>query len=455
MALLAAAIIGAAVIGGIASAYASNQSADANQDAIDAQLKAQGVQESERKRISKLISELQDPEYSRKLSKEEIDSLFTYFPKISAYIAESAPEALPYIASIAPKTIDRIKEEVPQVEQIIREEAPKMVEKTTNAKEAQEAQRAALQALRKVGTEGDMISKSEQARARETVATQEAGQRGALTEEMARRGQSGGGQELLMKLAGQQSSQQNMANMAMQSQEAAIRNRLGALAQGAGIGGQIYGQEMALANKNTDIINQYNQRNTAYSRQQEAKRIADQNAYQTRNANYARGLEAANTGILNQAAQDETNYARGQANTQWSANQAYNQRETANRNAFNRYSDTVQNQANEAQDREKRNMQLAERDRMDSLERERYNRDVGKVQLEQGQAGQVAADANNAARIAQQQAANQAQGAANQAKFFTDMANTGVQAYGAYQQGQISDLDYQIREAELRKLRGY
>lgn len=451
---IAAAIIGSAVIGGIASYFGSKESATAQQAATEAQLQAQGVSEAERKRIQGLIEKLQDPQYQSSMTSEEIESLFQYFPQITDYIVREQPAALPYIAAEYPTLIQDIKEQYPQVEQIIREEAPKMVEKTQGAKEAEDAQRAALQALRNVGTEGDMISKMEMAKARESAATAESGQRGAITEEMARRGQLGGGRELLMKLAGQQASQQQAAMTGMDAAQNAIRNRLSALSQGASIGGQMYGQEMALANKNTDIINQYNQRNTSYSRQQEAKRIADINAYQSREAAAQRQREAANVAAQNRFAEQNTAYARSQVNAGWQAQEAWkaNAADIANQNIGKR--DAVTNQWKQQKDAERRGLILSERDRTDAIERERYNRDVGKIQLQQGQSGQVVGDAYTNAQIEQQRANQRAAQAQATAGFWGDLAKTGVQAVGAYNQSEMDDIDYQLKKAELDRLKG-
>ena len=435
-------IIAAVAVTGIAQAWAGSQAADA-------QDKMNKLNASERSRIQVLINQLKDPTFQGSLSPADIQALIKFDPVFAERIVMEAPETLPLIASSEPELFSSITEASPQVANFLKENMPELIDQAgISANEGRKAQEAALQALRKAGTEGDMISKLEQARARETVATQEAGQRGAITEEMARRGQSGGGQELLMKLAGQQSSQQNMADMAMKSQEAAIRNRLGALAQGAGIGGQMLGQDIAVEQSNKDIINSYNQRNTAAQRQIEAQRVADMNSYQAREAQAQRQRDMANTGIQNQQAQRETDYARNRANQQWSADESHKANEAQYDRARAVDQANTINQANVDYRNQNLNMTLAERARKDDQEQQRFSNDLSKINAAQGVASQNIA-ANNA------QAAQASQAAQNQAQFIGQAAQAGVGAYGAYQQGQMDDVDRQIKEAELKRLRGY
>jgi hypothetical protein len=67
--------------------------------------------------------------------------------------------------------------------------------------------------------------------------------------------------ELLSRLMNQQGQAQNSSKNSLNATLAARQNALQALMQGANLGGQIRGEDVALEGKNVDIINAFNQRN--------------------------------------------------------------------------------------------------------------------------------------------------------------------------------------------------
>ena len=435
---MAAAIAGSAVIGGIANYMGAKEAARAQED-------ANKISAQQRQKIEALVDEMQLPEFNRKLDKDEIKLLTQVVPDLPRYIAEQAPEALPMIASEQPVFLEHIVEKEPLVAKFIAEQAPELIQaKGEGAQAGMEAQRAALQALRRAGTEGDIISESEMIRARESAARAEAGQRGAITEEMARRGQLGGGRELLMKLAGQQASQQQAAEMGMSSAEDAIRRRLEALRGGAQLGGQMYAQDVARERSNVDIINQFNQRNTQAARLIERDAVAAENARRAREAQAQRGVQASNVEAQRQRQREDTSYARQQAQRGWEAGEAYKQRQTG----YERGREQDLFQAKQAERTMQRDLELAERAREDDLAQQQFSNETQLLNIKAGQAAQ-------ASQAAQQQAAAAGQAARDRAQFFGDLAQTGVSAYGAYQAGEMSALDEELKREQLKRMRGY
>jgi hypothetical protein len=282
--LAVAAAVGLAAL--LGSALVAWQSSSDNQKALD-------FQEKHSKEIEKMLNELNNPNFSRALTPSEI-ALLTQIPKLGEFIAREQPELLKPISESNPELIQHIAEKEPEVARFISGTQPELIKGLgEGAVEGRKAQKKALEALMQVGTEGDAIGQAERTRMMNQVSQQEAGQRGALTEEMARRGQLGSGRELLMKLAGQQASGQQAADMGLKSFEDAQRRRLEALSQGANLGGQMFNQDVAMERDNVSIINSFNEKQTEARRRIEEQKTADINAKQIRDAQAKRNLQDA------------------------------------------------------------------------------------------------------------------------------------------------------------------
>lgn len=444
--VLAASTVASAAISGISNYIAGNKQKKALGEATAAQ-------KAETARIQGLLEKLQDPKFQGEFTDAEIDDLIRFDPAYPKKIVEQAPEAIPLIQAKSPKFLDKITEADPTVAKFISEKMPELIKASSlDAKEARSAQKAALQALRKAGTEEDVLSQSEMMRARESAAAAEAGQRGAITEEMARRGQLGGGQELLMKLSGQQASQQQAAQASALAAENAIRNRLGALSQAGQLGGQIFEQDVNIERSNLDAINAFNTRNTAAMRDIERSRVADINARAAREASAQRQREASNVALENAYRQAETDYERERILRDWQANEAYKQRETSYERQQAADRANILNTAEAERVRAKRDLTMSERARLDDIAQLKYQNELDKVRTQQG-IGQQNVQAGF------QEAAAKSSQAQGEAQFYGDLARAGAQTAGAYagmQAGQEENaIDLELKKERLKQLRGY
>lgn len=436
-------LVAATVISAGVTLYANYE---ASKTAKSASNDALAAQKANIDRIMALAEKMKLPSFDgRELSKADIEGLITFIPNLPTLILEEAPEAVPLIASQAPLLMEHITEASPSVAKFIAENPPKVI--TADGEDAQlglQAQRNALEALRRTGTEGDTISRNEMIMARESIAKGEAGQRGAMTEEFARRGQLGGGQELLMKLAGQQASQQQAGELAMGSANDAIRRRLEALTQSANIGRDLYSQDVSKEVKNADIINAFNQRNTTEARRIEAQRVADMNAREAREASAKRDIQGYNVSTQNRIQEGDTAYERTQANVDWQAQEDTKRRniEAQRQNDINRTN--IENTA-EAEIRGNRiNMTLGERQRQDDIDQQKYQNELGLLNVKAGQAGM----ANKAIGDAATAKTNEAYA---QAGAWGDVAKAGTSAVGQYYAGVEAEEDREWKRKMLEQ----
>lgn len=193
---------------------------------------------------------------------------------------------------------------VPEAAQYIEATNPRVVEASgVGATRGREAQMAALQRLTQVGQGQDPYQQAviEQA-AQQASQAAEASRQQAL-QSMARRGISGGGLELASTLAGQSQAYGRAADVGLQGGMERYRQGLEALYRGADIGRQVRAEDVALEQANADIINRFNQEQTAYKRGLEAQRVAAQNQANMYNQELAQRIAEANVSGRNQAKQ--------------------------------------------------------------------------------------------------------------------------------------------------------
>ena len=337
--------------------------------------------------LQALLNKVQAPKFAGTLTQSEIEALgnapmigdyiaglepaaaagfMAALPGFAAYVIEREPTVREYIAALPPVLAMKILESEPRVSRAMHEKAPEVANffaeqspviskfisdapavtikgKSEDAMIARDAQKGALQALSKVGTEGDTIAQSEQLRMMNKLASQEAGQRGALTEEMARRGQLSSGRELLMKLAGQQASGQQAAEVGMKSYEDAQRRRLEALSQAGNLGTQMYGQEISMEKDNASIINAFNMRNTDSMRRIEENRTNAENSRLARDAQARQQYELSRVNDFNQWQQREIAAGRRLEEVTTAEYNAWQARETNAQRQYEREQADVKN----------------------------------------------------------------------------------------------------------------
>ncbi len=165
-----------------------------------------------------------------------------------------------------------------------------------------EAQLAALQGLQGVANEGGM-SATDKVRFNQMQSElnrNEGAQRGAIMQDMARRGQAGSGMELAAQLMNQQASAERASMQGMEVKAQAERRALEALMQGGQLAGQMQGQEFnqqAQAAAAQDAINRFN---TANRQQVQSNNVGARNQAQASNLGERQRIADQNVGIRNQ-----------------------------------------------------------------------------------------------------------------------------------------------------------
>jgi hypothetical protein len=258
-----------------------------------------------------LLAKVKDPNFTiQDLSPVELKLIGQYEPQVSAYIAEQRPELL---------------------------EA-----NSEGAVAGRDAQMKALQRFQQLSERGvDEYSNILNQEALRAAQIQNQGQQQAILQGMARRGVgAGSGLEFAAQLGAQQQANQSANQSTMDAAKQAYLTRLNALSQGANLGGQIRQEDIQLEGRNKDVINAFNQRNTAAFRDylanrdnvmnqaqlrnlQERQRVADSNALNRYN-NDARNMEYRNQ-MEQQGFENRYRKAGGQAQGHQMQAQAYRQ----------------------------------------------------------------------------------------------------------------------------------
>lgn len=210
------------VMGGVMAASAAMQWM--NSDA------ARKATAEERQRMQDVIDKIKDPSFDKsRIQPEEYQVLEKYVPQAASYVQEVAP------------TVVKAASE--------------------GAVAGRAAQMGALQKFRNLGETGeDTQSRILQAQALRDAQIQNQGQQGAIQQNMQARGLGGSGMEFVSKLLAQQGANQSANQSSMNAANSAYQNRLQAMRDAAGLGGQIRNEDVSQEEKNANIINSYNQR---------------------------------------------------------------------------------------------------------------------------------------------------------------------------------------------------
>lgn len=158
-----------------------------------------------------------------------------------------------------------------------------------------QAQMQALQQLQQLGTSGmnaqdrvALVSAMNQANQANQANTN------AIIQNMAARGQAGGGAELAARLQASQGSANNMSQAANQAAANAAQRSLQAIAQGGGLAGQIRGQNFNTEAQNAAAANQLNRFNVQNQLGIQNQNTNSQNQAQQYNLNANQALSNAN-----------------------------------------------------------------------------------------------------------------------------------------------------------------
>jgi len=254
-----------AIVGGVAALGGAIAQAINNAKASKAEAK-------EIKKLEKLANDIKDPDFS--------------------------------VDNIDPVLIDNVFEYNPESIPFIQEKIPQLVEKSQVAQGALNQQMGALdrfEELAQTGEDAQLIAAREGAEREQMQSLSRAqAERDAMSQ---RRGLGmGSGAQLALGQADLTASAQTQQMMNEQAAADAALRRFQANQQVGSLGGQLYGQEVDLATRNTGITNAYNQRMA--ERQQN---LATQNTSNTNQANLLAAQNAQNIATQNAQQQNNTN----------------------------------------------------------------------------------------------------------------------------------------------------
>jgi hypothetical protein len=176
------------------------------------------------------------------------------------------------------------------------------------------AQMNALNKLTSIGDAGgrDAQFLADQARLESDVNTNLQGQQGAIQQNMASRGMSGGMSEMVAKNMNAQQAANRQAQMGMDAKAQAEQRALSAIMQGGQLGGQMQAQDFSQKSQQAqaaDMINKFN----AQNRQDvQSRNVGAKNTAQQYNVGNQQGIADKNVGQKNNAQQYNLNLAQQQ-----------------------------------------------------------------------------------------------------------------------------------------------
>lgn len=195
----------------------------------------------------------------------------------------------------------------PQLEQQIKQD-PSLLANYQPNQQATQAQQVALQSMIQRGQGG--LTPSDMAAYNQLLGqNQQAveGQRKALLQNFASRGQGGSGAELAAALSGQQQADQGLYNQGLQIAGQANQNALQAMSQAGQLGGQLQSQDWQMEQQKAaaqDAINRFNAQNALGVQNYN---VQSKNAAQQANLQNAQRIADYNTLMGNQEQQRQAN----------------------------------------------------------------------------------------------------------------------------------------------------
>lgn len=424
---LSAIAIGGSLISGIAQYYQAE--------------KARGANAAQLKKIEDMFNQIKPPDYD-----VSIDAPPEYHREAiaSPQFAASIQSPNYDMSKLSPESLKSVGEYVPELAPLIKEVAPTTIQNTADMKTGRQAQLDALKKFTQVG-EGGFDPEYEQKiqQAARSAQTEAQGRQGALMDTFSRRGLGGSGLELAAQLGSNSQAMDRLASSNQQAATDSYKNQLQALAQGAGIGGQIQSQDQSLQAQNASIINSFNQRMSQQQQDYETQRANQLNQAQVQNlANQQRisDQNAANTNQFN-------------LNQQGRGDSIVNSKYQAALDAQKRQDSLAQQQyGNQVNERNTQNSLAQSLAQWNADQRRSQN--AIKSQQYQDQMSKASGLAGN--YQAQGQSALQSAADRNQAlSGISGALNTGALAYGNMQQRPVASNTNMSWQDDLDKKYGY
>lgn len=212
--------------------------------------------------------------------------------------AQSIP--LPVLKEYYPELYQQVVSLNPELETAVNLGPSEMGGIATDPK-LRQAQMDALSKLQEVGAAGgrDAQFLSDQARLESDINTNNAGNQGAIMQNLATRGMSGGGSELVARNLSAQQSSNRQAQMSMDANAQAQKRALDAIMQSGQLGGQMQNQDFNQQAQKASAADEINRFNAANKQQVMSNNTATKNNAQQWNAQNTQGLSDKNTDASN------------------------------------------------------------------------------------------------------------------------------------------------------------
>lgn len=211
---------------------------------------------------------------------------------------------LPVLKEYYPELYQQVVSLNPELETAV-ELGPSKMEGIMTDPNLRKAQMNALTKLQGIGDAGgrDAQFMADQARLESDVNTNLQGQQGAITQNMATRGLSGGMSEMVAKQMAAQGAANRQAQMGMDAKAQAEQRALSALMQSGQLGGQMQSQDFNQQSAKAQATDAISRFNAANQQQVMGSNVAAKNQAQQYNAGQAQNAANQNTQTRNQAQQ--------------------------------------------------------------------------------------------------------------------------------------------------------
>lgn len=226
---------------------------------------------------------------------------------------------LPILKQYYPELYQQVATLNPEIEQAVNLGPSKMDGISTDPA-LRQAQMKALSQLQEVGDAGGRDARflADASRLESDINTNLQGQQGAIMQNLATRGMSGGGSEMVARQMAAQGAANQHAQSAMELNAQAQERALQAIMQSGQLGGQMQNQDFNQAAQKAaaaDAISKFNAQNL---QQVNSNNVNTKNQAQQWNATSAQNTANQNTGLRNDAQQYNANLAQQNFNNQMS-----------------------------------------------------------------------------------------------------------------------------------------
>lgn len=220
---------------------------------------------------------------------------------------------LPVLKEYYPELYQQVVSLNPELETAVNL-GPSKMEGVFTDPNLRKAQMNALTKLQSIGDAGgrDAEFEANQSRLESDVNTNLQGNTGAIQQNMATRGLSGGMSEMVAKNIAAQGAANTQAQMAMDAKAQAEQRALAALMQSGQLGGQMQSQDFNQQSQKAQASDAISRFNAANQQQVMGNNVNAKNTAQQYNANNAQTTANQNTQTRNQAQQYNSNLAQQQ-----------------------------------------------------------------------------------------------------------------------------------------------